>query len=290
MLPFADLSATKDQEWFCDGTAEEILNAITEVPGLHVVARTSAFWFRGRSDDLRAITDKLGVTSVLQGSVRRAGNRVRITVQLVDATNGFQLWSDRYDRELQDIFDIQDEIARAVAGRLRGTLAAEAGKRRLARRPATVDAYELYLQGRSLLNRRGSSILPALEQFRKAVELDPGYALAWSGIADAYTVSTYFGLVRGDEARRHGLAAAQRALTLDPTSAEANASLACAMLLYENDREQAARGFGRALELNPSYVQGQCWYALFYLQWAMGRFEDGIAEARRMLDIDPLSA
>jgi adenylate cyclase len=141
-----------------------------------------------------------------------------------------------------------------------------------------------------LLNRRGSGILPPLEQFRNAVELDPDYVLAWARIADAYTVSAYFGLIKGDDARPHGIAAARRILALDPLSAEANASVACALLVFEDDRERAARGFVRALELNPSYVEARRWYALFYLQWSMGRFDEGIAEARKALEVDPLSS
>ena len=172
VLPFTDLSEDRDQAWFCDGVAEEILNALTQLRGLHVAARTSAFSFRDRPDDLRAIAEKLGVAAVLQGSVRRAGERVRITVQLVDAATGFQHWSDRYDRGLEDIFDVQDEIARAVAGRLKVTLDAAPGRRLVAAHTASIEAYELYLQGRALLLQRGANIFPALDHFRRAVELD----------------------------------------------------------------------------------------------------------------------
>jgi TolB-like protein/Tfp pilus assembly protein PilF len=290
VLPFTDLSAGKDQEWFCDGIAEEILNALTQLPGLHVAARTSAFSFRGKENELRDIADKLKVSTVLQGSVRRAGDRVRITVQLVDATSGFQLWSERYDREVKDIFDIQDEIAHAAAGRLRGTLSGEADKRLVARHSSNVQAYELYVKGRGLLYQRGSSIKPALENFRQAVALDPEYALAWAGIGDAYVVMAYFGLVLRDEARQHGLAAARRALQLDPESAEAYTSLAALTLLVECDRRAAERAFLRALELNPHYIQARCWYALFDLQWTAGRMEEGVAETRKALSADPMSA
>ncbi len=185
VLPFTDMSAAKDQDWFCDGIAEEILNALTPLKGLRVAARTSAFSFKGKSDDLRTIGEKLNVTTVLDGSVRRAGDRVRITVQLSDVANGFQLWSERYDRELKDIFDVQDEIAKAIAERLRVTLAGGKDDRLVEQGTTNVEAYQLYLKGRALLGRRGASIPLALDLFRKAVEIDPDYSLAWAGIADA---------------------------------------------------------------------------------------------------------
>ena len=290
VLAFTDMSAAKDQDWFCDGIAEEILNALTPLKGLRVAARTSAFSFKGKSDDLRTIGEKLNVTTVLEGSVRRAGDRVRITVQLSDVANGFQLWSERYDRELKDIFDVQDEIAKAIAERLRVTLAGGKDDRLVEQATTNVEAYQLYLKGRALLSRRGASIPAALDLFRKAVELDPGYSLAWAGIADAFTGLAITGSVRGSESKPQAMAAATRSIELDPASAAGHTALACATLLYENNRTMAKQEFERALELSPSYVLGRCWYALFYLQWARGEFEQGIAEARRALDGDPLSA
>lgn len=293
VMPFSDLSPAKDQEWFCDGIAEEILNALTPLKTLRVAARASAFSLRGKSDDLRTIGEKLNVTTVLSGSVRRAGDRVRVTVQLSEVQTGFQLWSERYDRELKEIFDIQDDIARAVADRLKVSLA-DSPLDRLARfvehGTTNIEAYQVYLQGRALLNRRGPSIPAALDLFQRAVDLDPDYSLAWAGIADAHTVLAYFGGVPPSASKPHALTAASKALQLDPSSAAAHTAFACASLLYENDRDLAGREFERALELNPQYVQGRAWYALFYLQWARGEFEQGIAEARRALECDPLSA
>ncbi len=265
VLAFTDMSAAKDQDWFCDGIAEEILNALTPLEGLRVAARTSAFSFKGKSDDLRTIGEKLNVTTVLEGSVRRAGDRVRITVQLSDVANGFQLWSERYDRELKDIFDVQDEIAKAIAERLRVTLAGGKDDRLVEQGTTNVEAYQLYLKGRALLGRRGASIPAALDLFRKAVELDPGYSLAWAGIADAFTGLAITGSVRGSESKPQAMAAATRSIELDPTSAAGHTALACATLLYENNRAMAKQEFERALELRPSYVLGRCWYALFYL-------------------------
>lgn len=293
IMPFSDLSPAKDQEWFCDGIAEEILNALTPLRNLRVAARASAFSLRGNSDDLKTIGERLNVTTVLGGSVRRAGDRVRITVQLSNVEDGFQLWSQRYDRELKDIFDVQEDIAKAVVEQLKVSLADTPLDRmaRLVEQGTTnVAAYQLYLQGRALLNRRGSSIRPALELFQQAVELDPRYSLAWTGIADAYTVVAYWGVLPPSESKPKALAAARKALEIDPSSAAAHTSLACATLLHENNRDLAKREFERALQLNPQHMQARAWYALFYLQWACGEFDRGVAEARQALEHDPLSA
>ena len=290
VLAFTDLSAAKDQDWFCDGIAEEILNALVPLKGLRVAARTSAFSFKGKGADLRTIGEQLNVTTVLEGSVRRAGDRVRITVQLSDVANGFHLWSERYDRDLKDIFDVQDEIAKSVAERLRVTLAGGKDVRLVEQVTANIEAYQLYLQGRALVDRRGASVPPGLELLRKAVALDPGYSLAWAGVADALTVLAYSGAARGAESKAEAIAAAKRSIELDPASPMAHTALACATLLYENNRVTAKQEFERALELNPSYAMGRCWYAHFYFNWACGDFEHGIAEARRALDSDPLSA
>src|SRR5262245_23082946 len=284
VLAFTDMSAAKDQDWFCDGIAEEILNALTPLEGLRVAARTSAFSFKGKGDDLRTIGEKLKVTTVLEGSVRRAGDRVRITVQLSDVANGFQLWSERYDRELKDIFDVQDEIAKTIAERLRVTLAGGKDDRLVERVTTNVQAYQLYLKGRALVDRRGASIPAGLDLLRMAVELDPGYSLAWAGVADALTVMTYSGAARGSESKAQAMAAARRSIELDPASAVGHTSLACATLLFENNRAVAKRTFERALELNPSYAMGRCWYGHFYLNWAGGDFERGIAQVRRALE------
>jgi serine/threonine protein kinase/tetratricopeptide (TPR) repeat protein len=290
VLSFADMSAAKDQDWFCDGIAEEILNALTPLKGLRVAARTSAFSFKGKSDDLRTIGEKLNVTTVLEGSVRRAGDRVRITTQLSDVQNGYQLWSERYDRELKDIFDIQDEIAKAIVEKLRVTLAGLKDDRLVEQATKNVEAYQLYLKGRALLSRRGASMVPALDLFREAVALDPGYSLAWAGIAEALTWLAITGFVRGSDSKPQAMAAATRSIELDPGSAAGHTALACATLVFENNRSMAGQEYERALEFNPSYALGRCWYAQFYLQWARGDYEQGIDEARRALDTDPLSA
>jgi serine/threonine-protein kinase len=290
VLAFTDMSAAKDQGWFCDGIAEEILNALTPLQGLKVAARSSAFSFKGKNEDLRTIGEKLKVSTVLEGSVRRAGDRVRVTVQLSNVQDGYQLWSERYDRELKDIFDVQDEIAKSVAKRLTVTLAGPQHDRLVEIGTSNIEAYQLYLKGRALLERRGANVPAGLDLLRRAVELDPSYSQSWASVAEAYTVLAYSGAVRGSETRRHAMAAAARSIELDSGSAAGHTSLACAGLLFENDRARAGAEFRQALELNPKYVMARCWHALFYLQWACGKDEEAIAESRRALDLDPLSS
>ena len=290
VLAFTDMSEAKDQGWFCDGIAEEILNALTPLPGLRVAARTSAFSFKGKGEDLRSIGEKLNVTTILEGSVRRAGDRLRITVQLSDAANGFQLWSERYDRELKDIFDVQDEIAKAIAERLRVTLGGGKADRLVEQATTNIEAYQLYLEGRALIDRRGANVPAGLDLLRKAVELDPAYSLAWAGIADALTVLAYSGAQRGAETKAEAISAARRSIELNPRSAAGHIALAVAVLLYENNLPAARHWFERALELNPDFSLGRCWYGNYYWNWARGNFERGIAETRRALDGDPLSA
>jgi serine/threonine-protein kinase len=190
VLPFKNLSTDPDSEFFSDGLAEEILNALAQIDGLRVAARTSSFSFKGKSADLAEIGTKLRVGTVLEGSVRRAGNRIRVTAQLVDVAQGFQLWSERYDRELADIFDVQDEIARAIAGKLKVTLAA-GGPRLVKPATSSLPAYELYLRGRALLLKRGRHVVEGTECLKRAVELDPEFAQAWAGLADTFTVRGY---------------------------------------------------------------------------------------------------
>ena len=290
VLPFKNLSADPDGEFFSDGLAEEILNALSQVDGLRVAARTSSFSFKGQAVAAGEIGAKLHVSTVLDGSVRRAGNRIRVTAQLVDAATGFQMWSERYDRELADVFDVQDEIARAIASKLKITISGGAAGRIVKQSTTNVEAYELYLRGRALLLKRGRHVAEGTECLKRAVELDPGFAGAWSGLADTFTVRGYWGYATPGDTMPKALTAARRAVALDPELAEAHNALAEALLLWERDYAAAQASFERCLELNPNYTQGRCWYALFLLQCVQGRLQEGVAEARRAYDGDPLSA
>lgn len=289
VLPFGSLSTNPEDEFFADGVTEEILNALAQIPGLRVAGRSSAFSFKGKNEDLRSVGTKLNVATILEGTMRRSGNRLRITAQLINASDGYQLWSERYDRVLEDVFEVQDEIATTIASRLRLSLSAERDCR--SAKPPTHDlgAYELYLKGRGLLYQRGLSIPKALECFKQAVALDPLYAQAWAGLADGYTTSGYSGFRPAAEVMPQALDAARRALVLDPELAEAHNALACPTLLYELDLDLAEREFRRALELNPNYPQASAWYGLFLLQWMSGRHEEAHAVLSRHYQIDPLS-
>jgi len=289
VLPFASLSRDADDEFFADGVTEEILNALAQIPRLRVAGRSSAFSFKGKNEDLRSVGAKLNVSTILEGTIRRAGNRLRVTAQLSKVSDGYQLWSERYDRVAEDVFAVQDEIAGAIAGRLRLTLdAAQTGR---SANPPTqhLGAYELYLKGRALLYQRGRSIAKALECFQQAVTLDPDYAQAWAGIADSYTTTGYSGLARGSDVKPKAIAAARRALELDPNLAEAHNAFACATLVWERDYALAEREFKRAIELNPSYTQAQAWYGLFYLLWIAARAREAYEVLHAAVENDPLS-
>ena len=288
VLPFVNMSADAENEYFCDGLAEELLNALAKIDALKVAARTSAFSFKGKNKNISEIGHALNVKTVLEGSVRKSGNRLRITAQLVNAADGYHLWSERYDREMKDIFDVQDEITLAVVEALKVKLLGNVPQIE----PPTqhTGAYELYLKGRSLLYQRGLSIPRAIDCFQQAVALDSEYAQAWAGLADGYTTSGYSGYQRAKEVMPRALEAARRALELDPNLAEAHNAFACATLLWELDYDLAEQEFHRALELNPKYPQAVAWYGLFQLQWISGRAEEAREEMLRLLEVDPLSA
>jgi serine/threonine-protein kinase len=290
VLPFTNLSADPDSEFFGDGLAEEILNALAQIDGLRVAARSSSFSFKGKDIDVGEIAARLHVATVLDGSVRRAGSRVRVTLRLIDGTSGFQSWSERYDRDMADIFDVQDEIARAVAAKLKVTLAGGASQRLAKQLTTNVEAYELYLRGRALITKRGKHVGPGMDCLKRAVELDPAFAVAWAGLADAYTVQGYWGTSPPGEVMPKGLTAARRAVALDPELGEGHCALGAALMLWERDYEGAKRAFEKGLELNPQHIQGRTWFGLFVLQWIGGRLQEGLTELRRAFEDDPLSA
>ena len=289
VMPFVNMSGEAENEYFADGITEEIINALAQIAELHVVARSSAFSFKGKHIDPRIVGEQLNVRTVLEGSVRRTDNRLRITAQLVKSADGYHLWSERYDREMKDVFAIQDEIARSIAQRLQ--ISFEGGESRPLVKPGTqnLEAYQAYVKGRALLYKRGPAIPRSLECCQRAVTLDPEYGLAWAGLADAYTAHGYYGFASAQHSMPKGMDAALRAVTLDPLLAEAHNALAMASLMGTWDREVAKREFLRSLELNPKYLQARTWYALFYLQFSERQLEEGMAQAKLAVASDPLS-
>ena len=260
VLPFTNMSSDPENEFFSDGITEEIINALAQVDALHVASRTSSFYFKGKTLEMREIAERLRVTTLLEGSVRRAGNRVRITAQLIDVAKDEHLWSERFDREIEDIFAIQDEIARTIADRLKVSLEDEADTPLVKPHTENLEAYQLYLKGRSLLYKRGLAIPRGLECFKRAVALDPDYALAYAGGADGKAMLGYFGFAPGKETMPQAKEAATKALDLAPDLAEAHNAFAIVSLLHDRDWQTAERAFRRALELNPQYVQARAWY------------------------------
>ena len=289
VLPFTSMSTDPQDELFADGMTEEIINALAQINQLHVVARTSAFSYKAKYIDVREVGRQLNVRTALLGSIRRAGTRLRITIQLVDVRDGCHLWSERYDRELGDIFDLQDEIARSIASRLKVTVEIKSQEPLVKPGTKNLQAYSLYVKGRALLYRRGVKVSLALECFKQAVALDSEYALAWAGIADAYTLLGFYGFMHPEISRPKWQEAARRALAEDPLLAEAHNALAFGSLMYDWDKPQAEREFLCALELNPLYVQARDWYACFYLSIAMGRLDEGVEHGELAVQSDPLS-
>ena len=288
VLPFTNMSADPENEYFADGITEEIIDALSQIPGLHVVARSSAFSFKGKYIDLRVLGEQLKVRTVLEGSVRRADNRLRITVQLVSTADGYHLWSERYEREMKDVFAIQEEIAQAIAQRLKITFP-WGGKPLVKISTPNLGAYQSYLKGQALLHKRGSAILRALPSFRQAVELDPNYALAWAALANCYTFLCWYGLAVPREFMPKAMEAARRAVALDPSLAEAHSALAVISLLYSWDRTEAEREFARAIQLKPKDIEALYLYGYFYLQLSEGRLMEGMEQGKLALASDPLS-
>ena len=288
VLSFTDMSPEKDQEYFCDGMAEAIINALVGIPGLKVSARTSAFQFKGGESDIQTIGEKLGVATVLEGSVAKSGNKLRITAQLINVADGFHLWSDTYDRELTDIFAIQDDLSRSIVAVLQVKLSGDDTKALTKRKPTSVVAYNLYLKGRYFWNRRTEAGLnTSIDYFQQAIDLDPTYALAYAGLADAYNILGVWQYLEPSEAFIKGRAAAKKALEIDETLAEAHVVLAESQFYHDWDWSGAETEFRRAIELNPNYASAHQWYAEFLS--FMGRHDEARTEINKALELDPLS-
>lgn len=285
VLPFVDLSPGRDQEYFCHGLAEELTYCLTRVEGLKVTSRTSTARFAEKARDVREIGRLLNVDTVLEGSVRTSGNRFRITVQLVKVSDGYHLWSDRYDREMEDLFQVQDEIAAMVVEALEMTLAPQDRPKV----PEDIEAYNLYLKGRYHWNKRTERELErGIEYFRQVIERDPAYARAYAGLADSYAMLGVYGARQPGEVMPKALEAAKHALAQDSELAEVYASRACVRATYSWDFAGAVEDFRRSIRRDPKYATAYQWYAMNCLI-PQGYFERGLVQLQRALELDPLS-
>jgi serine/threonine-protein kinase len=288
VLPFVNTSADPENEYFSDGMTDELINALTKVHGLRVASRTSVFALKGKPQDVRASGALLGVSVVLEGTVRKAGDQLRITVRLTAADDGRHLWSERYDRKLDDVFAIQDEIARLIVTTLRTTFLADVADPTPKRYTENVTAYGLYLKGRYCWNKRSrEGVAEAITYFEQAIAEDPRYALAYSGLADSYGLQVDYRGVPVTEGYRRAGAYARQALALDDTIAEAHTSLGWVLFIYDWDWDGGAQVFRRALELNPRYATAHQWYS--FLLMAMGHIDQALVEGHASLELDPAS-
>jgi eukaryotic-like serine/threonine-protein kinase len=324
VLPFSNMSSAADDEYFADGITEEIINVLSQLKDLRVAARTSCFAFKGKNEDLRIVADKLGVHTVLEGSVRKSGSRLRITAQLINASDGCHLWSERFDREMTDVFAMQDDIAHAIGARLELSLGRGSSVRETRAGPRNVEAYELLLRGRTLLAQRGPSIIPATECFERALALDPELAEAHALLGDAMRLFAIYGMAPAAEVIPRARGAAERALSLDRHQVEALATLANIAAVFDWDvaasnalsdralaidplhirtivehafvdayrhgatrevRDEALRAFATATRVDPLNAWASALHA-FSLS-TVGRHADAIVEARRGIDLDP---
>ncbi|MGC9947317.1 MAG: hypothetical protein ABSF64_13185 [Bryobacteraceae bacterium] len=289
VLPFVNLSSNRENEYFSDGLTDDLIDALTKVQGLRVVARGSAFQFKGKSPDIRAVGRQLNVAAVLEGSVQRSGDRLRITAQLSSVADGYHVWSETYDRRLADVFAVQDEISRAIVGALEVRVAGNPGRRLVQSPTQDPEAYTLYLQGRFHLNKwTPEGARKGIEYFAQAIAKDPGYAPAYTGMADCYTWLGVFGWSAARQAMPQARQAANRALQLDETLAAAHVSLGYVKALYDWDWPGAEREFQRALELSPGDADVHFAYSVTYLT-PLGRLDEALAEIQRALAVDPLS-
>ena len=291
VLPLVNMNQDPETEWFSDGITEDIITQLTKIRDLKVISRTTVMRYKGEQEKtLREIGEELGVASLVEGSVRQQGDRVRITAQLIDAATDEHLWAETYDRQMTDVFAIQSDVAQKIAAALEATLSPEERARIDAEPTENLEAYNLYLKGRYFWNQRTQGALwRAVENFESAIAADSGYALAYAGLADAYQIlalSVYSGGPPTELVPR-AKDAILRALELDPELAEAHATLAFIRCWFDRDWSAAGRAFERMVELGPNYATGREYYSLYLA--ALGRHEEAFAEARRSRELDPLS-
>jgi len=289
VLPFDNLSRDPDNAYFCEGVQDEILTRLARVADLKVISRTSTQHFKSAPDNLPQIAKQLGVMNILEGSVQKANDQVRVNVQLTNALTDSHLWADTYDRKLIDIFAVESDIAKTIAETLQAKLTGSE-KSSIAKKPTVnQEAYELYLKGRFFWNKRtGPDLQKAIDYFKQAVEKDQKYALAYAGLADAYVLLPPYGAASPSESFPQAEAAARKALELDDTLAEAHTSLGQFLLFYDLDFAGSTREFERAIALDPNYATAHHWYG-GGPPLALGRFDRAITEGKRAVELDPLS-
>ena len=289
VLPFENRSRDPENAYFTEGVQDEILTRLAKVADLKVISRTSTQGFKSEPEDLPQIARKLGVANILEGSVQKAGEQVRVNVQLINAAIDAHLWAESFDRKLTDIFAVESEIAKNIADKLQAKLTGSEADAMSARPTENTEAYHCYLKGRFFWNKRtANDFKTELDYFQQAIDKDPGFALAYAGLADTYVLLSGFAAASPKESLPKAKAAARKALELNNTLGEAHASLAQAVFAYDFDFEKADQEFRRAIELNPNYATAHQWYAESGLS-AQGRFDEAIAEIKRALELDPLS-
>jgi TolB-like protein/Flp pilus assembly protein TadD len=290
VLPFANLSGEKENEYFSDGITEDIITGLSRMRDLHIISRTSVMRYKGSTATVREIAEELGVATVLEGSVRRADGRVRISAQLIDARQDRHLWVETYDHRFEDVFSIQSEVAREIAQALAAELSPEEKERIGARPTVDVEAYDLFLKGRYLWNRRTEAGLDkSIGYYRRSLERDPNFALAEAGLADSYVTLGLYGHEAPHEVMPRARDAATHALALDSRLAEALTSLATVRSIYDWDWQEAERDYRRAIDMHPQYPVSHHWLAANLLT-PLGRFEEAQVSTIRALELDPLSA
>jgi serine/threonine protein kinase len=287
VLPFKDLSPQHDQDYFCEGLAEELINALTRVKDLRVAARTSSFSFKGKEIDIREIGKKLNVSTVLEGSVQKSGQRLRITAQLINIADGYHLWSERFDRDMKDIFAVQDEISMAIVDKMKVGLLEGEKEKITKRHTQNEDAYNLYLQGLYFWNRRyKGDMIRAVDFYQRSIAKDPNYVLPFVGIADVFNIFGQWAFVPPRDAYARSKAMLQKALEIDNSVSEIYSSLGFAVMGYEWDLPATEKYYRRSLELNASNVYAHGWYAIDL--GVMKRYEEALSEATQAVELDPL--
>ena len=286
VLPFVNMSGDAQTDYFSDGITDEILNALAQIPGLKVAGRTSAFAFKGKAQDLRKIGETLGVANVLEGSVQRSGDDVRITVQLIDTRSGYHRWSQKFDRKLTSIFEVEDEISKAIADQLQVTLGGDRQAPLVKQGTADPRAHELYLKALTQMSGRGEGLVTATQSFEEAVAIDPGYAAGWAGLSQAYELLPWYELAPWLSSLAKADAAARRALALDPDLAEAHTAFAN-VLRDRLDFVPAEKEYRRALELGAGSAETRNQFA--QLLGALGRFDEAIEQERVAVELDPIA-